>query len=161
MESILSPDILLSCLEKPHLFILEIKTRFCLAFGSYLRYMFAVSEIPSSLKLQLCRSVIHHRQQCGKQRGKAALAQRRPPCILVKGASAELRRRWMCARYLLVNNVTDPERWQSVLIGGKQMQQEQREAPWLPLQLCSTGRWMLVCYLSAFKCDASKSFGTL
>lgn len=37
---------------------------------------------------------------------------------------------------------------------GKQTQREQREAPWFPLQLSSTARWMLLRYLSAFKCDA-------
>lgn len=46
----------------------------------------------------------------------------------------------MCVWYLLVNNITALERRRRVLTGGKQMQPEQREAPWLPLQLSSTGR---------------------
>lgn len=103
---------------------------------------------------QLCRSVINHRQEVGKQRGKAALAQRCPACILVKGTSAELRRRWMCVRYLRVNNITASERWRHVLTGGKQMEPEQREAAWLPLQLSSTGRTHAGCW-AALKCPSA------
>lgn len=117
----------------------------------------AVSEIPSSWKSRLCWSVINHRRECRKQRGRAVLAQRRPACMLVKGTSAALRRRWMCVWYLLVNNITALERRRRVLTGGKQMQPEQREAPWLPLQLSSTGRWMHACCWSALNCLSAQS----
>lgn len=113
--------------------------------------MFAVSENPSSSALQEC-----NQSQTGVgggwgQRGKA---QRCPACILVKGASAELRRRWMCVRYLQVNNITALERWRRVLAGGKQVQPEQREAPWLPLQLSSAGRTHACCW-AALRCPSA------
>lgn len=55
-ESILSPD-------KASFFHIRNKNTllFRLWFFFYLRYMFGVSEIPSSLEEQLCRSVINHR----------------------------------------------------------------------------------------------------
>lgn len=51
-------------------------------------------------------------------------------------------KRLMCTRYLLVNNITSSENSQCVLTEGKQMLWEQREAPLLPLQFNSTGRFM-------------------
>lgn len=93
------------------------------------------------LKAQLYKSVINHRQRCGKQQAKAMLVQHCPPCLLVKGTAALHWKRLMCARYHLVN-ITSLENSQCVLTEGKQMLWEQREAPLLPLQFNSTGRFM-------------------
>lgn len=69
----------------------------------------------SGLKAQLCKGIINHRPRCGKQQAKAMLVQRCPPCLLVKGTDASHWIRLMCARYLLVNNITSLENSQCVL----------------------------------------------
>lgn len=140
-------------LKNPHIFALETMLLFCLCTFFYMHYMFAVSEIPSSLKLQLCRSVINHRQECGKQRGRAALASMYTGQRCICGAPGEMNACEVSAGKHHHSLATLAKWW-------KQMQGEQREAPWLPLPLsCSSaGRWM---HRRRFPCTQTRSFSTL
>lgn len=97
--------------------------------------------IPGVLKRNV-PSVINHGQRCRKQQTKAVLVQLCPACLPVKGTAALHWKRLMCTRYLAVNNITSLENLLCEPKERKQMLWEQREAPQLPLQFNSAGRFM-------------------